>query len=93
LTVRRCAAVVPSSSAWDFCELRYEGTGQPVFRSLFMKNQDQASSTDREKRLRLLGEFKRIRDGAAGEPEGDEGEMEGDEPRELSPSSRFFLTK
>ena len=58
-----------------------------------MKNQGQASSPDLEKRLRLLDEFKRIRDEAAGEPEGDEGEMEGDEPRELSPSSRFFLTK
>lgn len=59
----------------------------------FMKNQDQAASSELEERLRLLDEFKRIRDAAAGESEGDDRERDGDEPRELSPSSRFFLTK
>jgi len=58
-----------------------------------MKNHNKASSSDLEKRLRLLDEFKRIRDVAAGESEGDDRERDGDEPRELSPSSRFFLTK
>jgi len=58
-----------------------------------MKHQDQASSQDLEKRLRFLDEFRRIREEAAGETEGNEGEKDGDEPRDLSPSSRFFLTK
>lgn len=58
-----------------------------------MKHQGQAFSQDLEKRLRLLDEFRRTRDEAAGESEGSEGERDGDEPRELSPSSRFFLTK
>ncbi len=58
-----------------------------------MKNHNQASSSDLEKRLRLLDEFKRIRDEEAGELEGDDREKDGDEPRPLSPSARFFLTK
>jgi hypothetical protein len=58
-----------------------------------MKNQDQAFSQDLEKRLRFLDEFSRIGDETAVESEGNEGESHGDEPRELSPSSRFFLTK
>jgi len=60
---------------------------------LSMKHQDQAFSQDLEKRLRFPEEFKRIGDETAIELEGNEGERDGDEPRELSPSSRFFLTK
>lgn len=60
--------------------------------SFFMKNHDQASS-GLEKRLRFLDEFKRIRVEEAVEPEGNRGEEDGDEPRPLSPSARFFLTK
>jgi len=58
-----------------------------------MKHQDQAFSQDLEKRLRFLEEFRRTGDETAVESEGNEGERDGDEPRELSPSSRFFLTK
>lgn len=41
----------------------------------------------------MLEEFRRIEGEAAAESEGNEGERDGDEPRELSPSSLFFLTK
>jgi hypothetical protein len=58
-----------------------------------MKDQDRHSSRDVEKRLRLLEEFRPIEGEAAAESEGNEGERDGDEPRELSPSSLFFLTK
>lgn len=59
----------------------------------FMKHQDQAFSPELEKRLRFLDEFKRIRDEAAGETAGVEGEKDGEEPHDLSPSSEFFLAK
>jgi len=58
-----------------------------------MKHQDQASTRNLEKRLRFLDEYKRIREEAAGEIEGNDDEKDGDEPRSLSASSLFFLTK
>jgi hypothetical protein len=58
-----------------------------------MKHQDQASTRNLEKRLRILDEFKRIRDEAAGEIEGNDNKKDADEPQDLSASSRFFLTK
>jgi hypothetical protein len=58
-----------------------------------MKNQDQASTRNLEKRLRLLDELERIRDEAAGDIQGNDDEEDGDEARALSDSSRFFLTK
>jgi len=58
-----------------------------------MKHQDQASSRDLEKRLRFSGQYRRIGDEAAGGSEGNDGEKDGGDPRELSPSMRFFLTK
>jgi hypothetical protein len=58
-----------------------------------MKHQDQASTRNLEKRLRLLDEFERIRDEAAGDIQGNDDEEDGDEARALSDSSRFFLTK
>lgn len=58
-----------------------------------MKHQDQACSPELEKRPRFLDEFERIRDEAAGETADAEGEKDGEEPRDLSPSSEFFLAK
>ena len=58
-----------------------------------MKHQHQASVQDLEKRLRLLDEYRRIRDEAAREIDGDSDEREGEETKDLSPSSEFFLTK
>ena len=58
-----------------------------------MKHHDQASTRNREKRLRFLDEFNRIKDLENGEIEGNGDEEDGDETQALSDSSRFFLTK
>lgn len=64
-----------------------------VLWSMEMKHQHLASTQDLEKRLRLIDEYKRIRDEAAGEIDGDSDEREGEETKDLSPSSEFFLSK
>lgn len=64
-----------------------------VLWSMEMKHQHLASAQDLEKRLRFLDEYKRIRDEAAGEIDGDSDEREGEETKDLSPSSEFFLSK
>ena len=64
-----------------------------VFWSMEMKHQHLASTQDLEKRLRFLDEYKRIRDEAAGEIDGNSDEREGEETNDLSPSSEFFLAK
>lgn len=58
-----------------------------------MKHHDQASTRSREKRLRFLDEFNRIKDLENGEIERNDDEKDGDEPQDLSASSEFFLTK
>jgi hypothetical protein len=64
-----------------------------VLWSMEMKHQHLASAQDLEKRLRFIDEYKRIRDEAAGEIDGDSDEREGEETKDLSPSSEFFLSK
>jgi hypothetical protein len=64
-----------------------------VLWSMEMKHQHLASAQDLEKRLRFLDEYKRIRDEAAGEIDGNSDEREGEETKDLSPSSEFFLSK
>lgn len=64
-----------------------------VLWSMEMKHQHLASTQDLEKRLRFIDEYKRIRDEAAGEIDGDSDEREGEETKDLSPSSEFFLSK
>jgi len=64
-----------------------------VLWSMEMKHQHLASDQDLEKRLRFLDEYKRIRDEAAGEIDGNSDEREGEETNDLSPSSEFFLAK
>jgi len=64
-----------------------------VLWSMEMKHQHLASTQDLEKRLRFLDEYKRIRDEAAGEIDGNSDEREGEETKDLSPSSEFFLAK
>ena len=64
-----------------------------VLWSMEMKHQHLASTQDLEKRLRFLDEYKRIRDEAAGEIDGNSDEREGEETNDLSPSSEFFLAK
>ena len=62
----------------------------PILWSLNMKDQHQASAQDLEKRLKFLDEYKRIRDEAAGEIDGNEDEKEGEETQDVSPSSAVF---
>jgi hypothetical protein len=64
-----------------------------VLWSMEMKHQHLASAQDLEKRLRFIDEYKRIRDEAAGEIDGNSDEREGEETKDLSPSSEFFLSK
>ena len=64
-----------------------------VLWSMEMKHQYLASAQDLEKRLRFIDEYKRIRDEAAGEIDGNSDEREEEETKDLSPSSEFFLTK
>jgi hypothetical protein len=58
-----------------------------------MKDQQQASAQDLEKRLKFLDEYKRIRDEETGETDGTEEEINGEESQDVSPSTQFFLTK
>ena len=58
-----------------------------------MKDQQQASAQDLEKRLKFLDEHKRIRDEETGETDGTEEEINGEESQDVSPSTQFFLTK
>ena len=58
-----------------------------------MKYQHQASAQDLEKRLRLLDEYRRIRDEETGATDGNEDERDGEESQDVSPSAQFFLTK
>jgi hypothetical protein len=64
-----------------------------VLWSMEMKHQHLASTQDLEKRLRFIDEYKRIKDEAAGEIDGNSDEREGEETKDLSPSSEFFLAK
>jgi len=58
-----------------------------------MKDQQQASAQDLEKRLKFLDEYKRIRDEETGETDGTEEEINGEESQDVSPCTQFFLTK
>lgn len=57
------------------------------------KHQHHLSAHDVEERMKILDEFNRIRDEAAGETDEIGNQGDGEETEKLSPSAQFFLTK
>jgi hypothetical protein len=70
-----------------------EESGSPVFWSPDMKHQHPNSPQDVEKMTRFLDEYQPRQIEATGEAAEDSDEKNGEESQNLSPSSRFFLTK
>lgn len=58
-----------------------------------MKHQHEALTQDLQKRLNFLDKYKKIRDEENGATEGNKDAKDEEEPRNLSPSTEFFLTK